>query len=83
MVHGLNFNLLLQARTFSWLTVPRADALLAPLSSLNKVVANNAWKHAYVVANKSQRVAVTIQSADYSAATLAALNTKIKVGKRH
>ncbi|KDD71582.1 hypothetical protein H632_c4751p0, partial [Helicosporidium sp. ATCC 50920] len=78
MIHGLNLNLLLQARTMNWLTLARANNMLKPLQNAQGTIASNLWKHAFVMPKKSARVCATMQTASLSARALASLNAQIK-----
>ncbi|KDD76287.1 hypothetical protein H632_c283p0, partial [Helicosporidium sp. ATCC 50920] len=78
MVHGLNFNLLLHSRSTAWLSLPRANAMVAPLQPIPGTAANNLWKHAYVMPRVAARAVATIQTASLSARTLAQVNAQVK-----
>ncbi|KDD76270.1 hypothetical protein H632_c290p0, partial [Helicosporidium sp. ATCC 50920] len=78
MVHGLNFNLLLQTRTMEWLTLARANNLLKPLQAMSGTEATNMWKHAYVMPQVASRAAAIVQSASLSVRTLAQINAQVK-----
>ncbi|KDD74592.1 hypothetical protein H632_c1201p0, partial [Helicosporidium sp. ATCC 50920] len=70
VVYGLQANLLLENRTFDWLTFERAQALLEPFMNSADVVVSNLWKHRYVPDAGTDAVIATIQVASYSQAAL-------------
>ncbi|KDD71681.1 hypothetical protein H632_c4576p0, partial [Helicosporidium sp. ATCC 50920] len=78
MVHGLNFNLVLQTRSVTWLSVSRANSLLKPLQSMSDAIVSNLWKHSYVMPKLPTRVAAIMQTAASSSRSLAAINAKVK-----
>ncbi|KDD75561.1 hypothetical protein H632_c617p0, partial [Helicosporidium sp. ATCC 50920] len=78
MVHGLNFNLALNGHNFNWLTVARANSLVAPLQAMAGGIASNAWKHAYIMPKTAQAVAVLMQTSSYSARALGLMFAEIK-----
>ncbi|KDD73616.1 hypothetical protein H632_c1998p0, partial [Helicosporidium sp. ATCC 50920] len=78
MIHGLMFNLLLKSHNFDWLNIARANALVAPLQAEDETFATNAWKHSYIMPSVAPTVAVTLQSASFSARALAGINSYVQ-----